>query len=63
MCEKKCSYFEDCPIFEHLYSEEARELIKSLYCQKDNNHHCHRFHLAEAGDEVPLQLMPDGSSL
>ena len=62
MSQKECTYLDDCPIFEHLYSEGARELIKSLYCHK-NNQHCHRFHLAEAGDAVPLQLMPDGSNL
>jgi len=57
-----CPHFAACPIFERFSTEGSKQAYISQYCKGDFEG-CERKRLKDAGQPVPLTLLPDGSDL
>jgi len=57
-----CLHFVACPIFERFSTQESKRLYVSQYCE-GNFEACARKKLKDAGEPVPLSLLPDGGQL
>jgi len=58
-----CPYLDDCPIFAKFSSEGLANIWISGYCKKDGGRNCERKKLRDAGKEVPITLLPNGTHL
>jgi len=63
MVERICEYFRDCPIFEKFSLESTKNVYIILYCKGSKMEECARRKLRKEGKEVPLNLLPDGSTM
>ena len=57
-----CVHFAACPIFGRSATDESMDAYVSQYCEGDFDE-CARKKLKEAGQPVPLSLLPDGGQL
>jgi hypothetical protein len=58
-----CAYLEGCPVFARIESHELRTMWILEYCKGGESAECARFKLKSQGATVPLDLLPDGSTL
>ena len=56
-----CELIEKCPMFAY-FSRVAEALYNMAYCE-GNHDHCARRKLRLAGEEVPVNLLPQGGLL
>jgi hypothetical protein len=57
-----CPNLPDCPLSGQLSMKAALRVWQVFYCEHDYGR-CARLRRMRAGEFVPLNLMPDGSSL
>ena len=58
-----CRYTEDCRMFAYIRESRIREDLLLRYCEGDERESCERLKLKSAGKPVPLDLLPDGSTI
>ncbi len=58
-----CTYLEGCPIFARIESHELRTMWILEYCRGGRYSECARLKLKKQGRTVPLDLLPDGSTV
>lgn len=58
---ENCPYVDGCPIFEY-FCRAAKTVYMNLYCQGEYQN-CERYKLRQAGEPVPNNLLPHGSTL
>lgn len=58
-----CRYVEDCRMFSYIRESGVREEYTTRYCKGPERAHCVRYQLAQKGGPVPLDLLPDGTTI
>jgi hypothetical protein len=58
-----CKNLEMCPIFKQFKVQGLANVWIRLYCKGSSQSDCVRKQKKEAGEEVPLNMLPDGSLL
>jgi len=58
-----CPYLQKCPIFAKFANEGFKNFWIAMYCRGPNLEGCARKKMRDAGQEVPLTLLPSGSHL
>ena len=58
-----CENLEKCPIFKQFQVEGLANIWIRLYCKGGSQSDCVRKQKKEAGEEVPSNMLPDGSML
>ncbi|MDD2654058.1 MAG: hypothetical protein PHI86_03005 [Candidatus Omnitrophica bacterium] len=60
-----CEYMRKCPVYAQFKSGDFDKLIEitKQYCLFDKFLYCKRYALEKAGMKVPVELLPDGSTL
>jgi hypothetical protein len=58
-----CAYLEGCPIFARIESHELRTMWILEYCKGGESPDCARLKLKKQGRTVPIDLLPDGSTI
>ena len=60
--ERQCPHTTSCAMYEVFVFESSLALWKNNYCLSDYER-CARYKLSQEGQEVPLQLLPNGRRL
>lgn len=60
--EPRCPHTASCAMYELFVFESSLSLWKKSYCF-DDYERCARYKLSQEGQEVPLQLLPNGRRL
>jgi hypothetical protein len=56
-----CSHVPTCPLFKHFESNGTLPSWKVMFCDSDTrSKSCERFKLAESGQKVPSDMLPNG---
>jgi hypothetical protein len=58
-----CEYLATCPIFARFQNEGIKNFWIRLYCKGPKQEGCARKALKQAGEEVPMTLLPNGAHL
>ena len=58
-----CAYLEGCPIFARIQSHELRTMWILEYCKGGESSQCERLKVKKQGRTVPIDLLPDGSTI
>ena len=58
-----CPYLDDCPIFRRLGTQGSRDDWIHRYCRGEEPEACERFRGKRSGLPVPVDLLPDGSTI
>ena len=60
--EQHCPNIEGCSLYPLLTLESSLRIWQTMFC-RGRFERCARFELARSGQEVPLNLMPNGQRL
>jgi len=63
MTHTECEYLPSCPIFARFKADSTKNFWIEVYCRGSKQRECARRKLREAGKEVPLTLLPNGTHL
>lgn len=58
-----CEYFETCPIFNKTINGSIRGIYSVLFCKGSRMNECVRRKRKQAGEEVPITLLPTGNHM
>jgi hypothetical protein len=58
----KCEFYAECPVFEKSVSGMLKKSFSIVYCQGSLLEECARRKLKLAGETVPPDLLPNGST-
>ncbi len=58
-----CRYRDDCRMFQYIREQGDRLALTATYCDSYAYTECVRFKLRSQGRPVPLDLLPDGSTI
>lgn len=58
-----CPHADNCPLYKVFVNQSILEIWKVRYCECERHQQCVRFLKSCEGANVPLNLLPDGSTL